>query len=60
MADYRIGETVKKAKGGKGVIRAIFTTMEGERRYAVESDGALDFVDEASLAAASQADLAAA
>jgi len=58
MTDYRIGETVKKAKGGNGVIRAIFTTMEGERRYAVENEGAVDFVDEASLAPISQADLA--
>jgi hypothetical protein len=60
MADYRIGEAVKKAKGGAGVIRAIFTTMEGERRYAVENEGALDFVDEASLSPIAQGDLAAA
>jgi hypothetical protein len=59
MADYRIGETVKKAKGGNGVIRAIFTTMEGDRRYAVENEGALDFVDGASLVPISRADLAA-
>jgi len=32
--------------------------MEGERRYAVENEGAVDFVDEASLAPISQADLA--
>jgi hypothetical protein len=60
MADYRIGETVKKAKGGAGVILAVFTTMEGERRYAVENDGALDFVDEANLSPVAQGDLAAA
>jgi hypothetical protein len=59
MTDYRIGETVRKANGGNGVIRAIFLTMEGERRYAVENDGALDFVDEVSLAPTSRADLAA-
>jgi hypothetical protein len=59
MAGYRIGETVKKAKGGTGVIRAIFTTMEGEQRYAVENEGALDFVDEANLSLVSQGDLAA-
>jgi hypothetical protein len=41
------------------VIRAIFTTMEGEQRYAVENDGALDFVDEANLSPVSQAELAA-
>jgi hypothetical protein len=49
MASYRIGETVKKAKGGTGVVRAIFTTMEGEQRYAVENEGALDFIVESSL-----------
>ena len=59
MASYRIGETVKKTKGGAGVIRAIFTTMEGEQRYAVENEGALDFVDEANLSPVSQAELAA-
>jgi hypothetical protein len=48
MASYAIGETVKKAKGGTGVIRAVFTTMEGGQRYAIEDEGALDFVDEAS------------
>jgi hypothetical protein len=59
MASYRIGETVKKAKGGTGVIRAIFTTIEGGQCYAVENDGALDFVDEANLSLVSQRDLAA-
>jgi hypothetical protein len=59
MAGYRIGETVKKAKGGTGVIRAIFTTMDGEQRYAVENEGALDFLDEANLSPVSQADMAA-
>ncbi len=51
---------VKKTKGGSGVIRAIFTVMEGERRYAVENEGALDFVDGASLAPIPKANLAAA
>jgi hypothetical protein len=60
MAGYRIGETVKKAKGDTGVVRAIFTTMEGEQRYAVENEGALDFVDEASSSPVARAGLAAA
>ena len=30
MADYKIGERVKKTRGGTGVIRAVFTTMEGD------------------------------
>jgi hypothetical protein len=60
MTEYRIGETVKKTKGGTGVIRAIFMTTEGERCCAVENEGALDFMDEAKLSALSRADLAAA
>jgi hypothetical protein len=59
MAGYRIGETVKKARGGTGVIRAIFTTLEGGQCYAVENEGALDFVDEANLSPVSQVDLVA-
>jgi hypothetical protein len=58
MASYAIGEMVKKSKGGTGVIRAIYTTMEGEQRYAIEDEGALDFVDEASLSRVSKTDLA--
>jgi hypothetical protein len=60
MASYRIGETVKKAKGGTGVIRAIFTTLDGGQCYAVENEGALDFVDESTLSPVPQANLAAA
>jgi hypothetical protein len=56
MTEYRIGETVKRTKGGIGVIRAIFTTMEGEKCYAVENEGALDFIDEGKLSAISRAD----
>ena len=57
---HAIGETVKNAKGGIGVVRAIFTTMEGCQRYAIEDEGALDFVDEASLSRISKTDFAAA
>jgi hypothetical protein len=60
MADYRIGERVKKSRGGAGVIRAVFTTLEGERRYAVEHEGELDFVDEANLSPIAEVDFAAA
>jgi hypothetical protein len=42
------------------VIRAVFTTMEGDLRYAVENEGALDFVDEENLTPISRVDLAAA
>jgi hypothetical protein len=32
-----------------GVVRAIFTTLDGKLRYAVENDDALDFVEEGRL-----------
>jgi hypothetical protein len=60
MTKFKIGETVKKTKGGVGTIRAIFTTMDGEQCYAVENECALDFVEEAKLSAISRADLVAA
>jgi len=54
-----LGEMVIKAKGGVGMIRAIFTTMNGERCYAVENEGMVDFVEESKLSAPSRVDLAA-
>ena len=45
--------------GGDGVVRAIFTTKDGELTYAVEKEGALDFVDETELSPQREAKLAA-
>ncbi len=59
MSKYAIGDVVKKDNGISAVVRAIFTTMDGELRYAVENEGALDFVEEASLSASQKTDLAA-
>ena len=59
MAKYAIGDVVKKDNGRSAVVRAIFMTIDGELRYAVENEGALDFVEEASLSASPKADLAA-
>ena len=59
MAKFAIGDVVKKDKGDSGVVRAIFTTMAGDLCYAVEHDGALDFVEEAKLSASPKTDLAA-
>jgi hypothetical protein len=59
MAKFAIGDVVKKDKGGSGVVRAIFTTMAGDLCYAVEHEGALDFVEEARLLASPKTDLAA-
>lgn len=43
---FALGETVKKDKGGDGVVRAIFLTREGRLNYAVQNDTSMDFVDE--------------
>jgi hypothetical protein len=60
MTKFKIGEMVKKTKGGTGLIRAIFTTIDGDQCYAVENEGALDFIDEKKLSAIPRPDLAAA
>ena len=44
---------------GDGVVRAIFTTNDGELTYVVEKDGVLDFVDEAKLSRQPEPDVAA-
>jgi len=49
MAKFSIGDVVDQTKGQTGVIVAVFTTYDGELRYAVDSDGALEFPLEASL-----------
>ena len=49
MAKFFVGDVVKKDNGRTGTIRAIFTTMAGELYYAVEHEGALDFVEEGTL-----------
>ena len=59
MAKYAIGDVVKKDNGRSAVVRAIFMTIDGELRYAVENEGALDFAEEARLSASPKTDLAA-
>ena len=49
MPKFAVGDAVKKVAGEHGIVVAIFTTTEGEPRYAVESDGALQFVLETKL-----------
>ena len=49
MAKFAIGDTVAKGKSNTGKVVAVFTTIDGELRYAVEQDGALQFVLEAEL-----------
>lgn len=59
MARFALGDLVKKDKGGSGVVRAIFTTREGGLVYAVEREGALDFLDENRLTLVPDSHLAA-
>ena len=49
MAKFAIGDTVAKAKKSVGKVVAIFTTADGELRYAVEHEGALQFILETEL-----------
>ena len=49
MAKFAIGDFVDKDESNTGVIVAVFTTASGELRYAVERDGALEFVLETEL-----------
>jgi hypothetical protein len=58
-AKFRIGDVVSTVAGQSGIVRAIFATFEGEPRYAVENDGALDFLCENRLSLLSDAPLAA-
>lgn len=59
MAKYAIGDIVKKNNGGSGMVQAIFKTLADDICYAVEHEGALDFVEEANLSPATKTDLAA-
>jgi len=59
MAKYAIGDVVTKDNKSSVVVRAIFTTVEGQLRYAVESEGALDFVEEDRLSPSPKSNLAA-
>jgi hypothetical protein len=59
MANFKLGQFVSKDKGGTAIVRAIFTTKEGELMYAVERDGVLDFIPERRLLAPTSSELVA-
>ena len=59
MANFKLGELVKKDKGGTAMVRAIFMSKEGERMYAVEREGVLDFIPESRLLSQASSELAA-
>jgi hypothetical protein len=49
MAKFAIGDIVAKGKNNTGKVVAVYTTVDGELRYAVENEGALQFVLEDEL-----------
>ena len=49
MAKFSIGDFVANGKVS-GKVAAVFITTEGQLRYAIESDGALQFALETELA----------
>jgi len=49
MAKFAIGDTVTKDKKNTGKVVAVFTTDDGDLRYAVEHEGALQFILETEL-----------
>jgi hypothetical protein len=49
MAKFAIGDSVAKGNS-TGKVVAVFTSTDGELRYAVENDGALQFILESELA----------
>jgi hypothetical protein len=59
MAKYKIGDVVIKDNKSDVIVRAIFTTVDGHLRYAVENEGALDFVEEDRLSPSPKSNVAA-
>jgi hypothetical protein len=49
MAKFAIGDNVAKDKDHFGKVAAVFTTVEGEPKYAVENEGTLEFLLETEL-----------
>ena len=59
MARFALGDVVNSDKGRRGVVRAVFKSKEGQQCYAVEKDGAMDFMEEEKLTAAPRVEIAA-
>ena len=59
MAKFTLGDVVNSDKGRRGVVRAVFKSREGQQFYAVEKDGAMDFLEEERLTLAPRVELAA-
>lgn len=59
MAKFVLGETVTDEKGRAAIVRAAFLTKEGQQSYAIELNGAINFIEEIKLKDAPASDLAA-
>lgn len=59
MARFALGDVVNSDKGRRGIVRAKFRSREGQQFYAVEKDGAMDFLEEERLSLAPRVELAA-
>lgn len=59
MAKFALGDVVNSDKGRRGVVRAAYRSREGQQFYAVEKDGAMDFLEENRLTLAPRVELAA-
>ncbi|MDE2376562.1 hypothetical protein [Bradyrhizobium sp.] len=59
MAKFALGDVVNSDKGRRGIVRAVFKSKEGQQCYAVEKDGAMDFLEEDRLTPAPRVELAA-
>src|SRR3569623_1720732 len=56
---FALGDVVNSDKGRRGVVRAAYRSKEGQQFYAVEKDGAIDYLEEHRLTAAPRVALAA-
>jgi hypothetical protein len=59
MKKFALGDVVNSDKGRRGVVRAAYRSKEGQQFYAVEKDGAMDYLEEDRLSPAPRVELAA-
>jgi len=59
MKKFALGDVVNSDKGRRGVVRAAYRSKEGQQFYAVEKDGAMDYLEEERLTPAPRVELAA-
>ena len=59
MKKFALGDVVNSDKGRRGVVRAAYKSRDGQQFYAVEKDGAMDFLEEDRLTPAPRVELAA-